>query len=103
MSHVSARSDSVESFKVMEVVARATELERQGRSIMHLEVGQPQSGAPEGVKAAAAVALQNDRIGYTSSLGVLALRQRIAEHYQLQYSVQVPADRVAITCGSRRV
>jgi hypothetical protein len=42
MTDVSTRAESVATFKVMEVLARAAQLEREGASIMHLEVGQPQ-------------------------------------------------------------
>ena len=66
-SHIadSARSN-IESFKVMDVLARATELEQEGRSIIHLEVGQPSTGAPSKVLTTAAAALTQDRLGYTN-------------------------------------
>jgi aspartate/methionine/tyrosine aminotransferase len=51
--------------KVMDVVAAAAALEATGRTVLHLEVGQPLSGAPPEVCAAAAAALERERLGYT--------------------------------------
>ncbi|KAG5188441.1 aspartate aminotransferase [Tribonema minus] len=72
----------------MDVLLRASELERQGRSIMRLEVGQPQSGAPAKVVAEAAKALVEQRLAYTEALGILPLRRRISQHYRDVYGVE---------------
>eukprot|EP00611_Tribonema_gayanum_P003360 TRINITY_DN1261_c0_g1_i1.p5 TRINITY_DN1261_c0_g1~~TRINITY_DN1261_c0_g1_i1.p5 ORF type:complete len:128 (-),score=26.25 TRINITY_DN1261_c0_g1_i1:1168-1551(-) len=86
----------------MDVLLRASELERQGRSIMHLEVGQPQSGAPAKVVAEAAKALVEQRLAYTEALGILPLRRRISQHYRDVYGVEVAPECVAVTTGSRQ-
>jgi aspartate/methionine/tyrosine aminotransferase len=96
----SKRSAGVQSFKVMDVLARAGELEREGRSIVHMEVGQPQTGGPRGVVEAAKKALDEDRLGYTAALGTTSLRERIATHYQEKYGVAVAPSRVVVTTGS---
>lgn len=96
----SLRSSSVESFKVMDVMAAALKLEEQGESIIHLEVGQPSTGAPRKVLQAASAALESDRIGYTSAMGLDALRERIVKHYADSYKVDICKSRVIITTGS---
>lgn len=99
----SARS-AVASFKVMDVLRRANQLEAEGRTICHCEVGQPESGAPRTVARAAVEALEGppskSRMGYTDAFGLLPLRQKISEHYKQKYNVEIPTDRIVVTTGS---
>jgi aspartate/methionine/tyrosine aminotransferase len=99
MMKASARS-AVEPFLAMDVLAAAAELEASGRSIVHMEVGQPGAPAPAPVLAAAAEALRSGRLGYTEALGIRPLRERIARHYRDAYGVDVSPGRVMITTGS---
>jgi len=104
----SNRATTVESFKVMDVLRRANQLEGGGRTIYHCEVGQPESGAPKTVAQAAVAALTGDadqsRLGYTDAFGLLALREKIAEHYKEKYALptdkEVGTDRIVVTTGS---
>jgi aspartate/methionine/tyrosine aminotransferase len=84
---VSSQRSNIASFKVMDVLKRANELESQGRKILHCEVGQPESGAPSSVAAEAARALIERRqvMGYTEAFGLPELREKIAQHYALAY------------------
>lgn len=84
----------------MDVLGAAAGLEREGRSIIHLEVGEPGSPAPRLVREAAAAALLQGRIGYTEALGRPALRARIARHYAESYGVEVDPARIVVTTGS---
>ncbi len=100
-----ARRGAIAPFIVMDVMraanayaARAAAENRPG--IIHLEVGQPSTPAPQKVRDAAMAALQRDLIGYTDSLGLPALRRRIAQHYAEFYDLAVPAERIAVTTGS---
>jgi aspartate/methionine/tyrosine aminotransferase len=95
----SLRSD-VQSFMVMDVVAAAARLEAAGRRIIHMEVGQPAAAAPSTARAAAQAALATGRIGYTESLGIPPLRQRIAAHYRESYGIGLDPARVVVTTGS---
>lgn len=84
----------------MDVLRAANEREAQGEGVLHLEVGQPCTSAPKQVLEAAAAVLAEDLIGYTDSLGLPALRSRIAQYYRETYDVQVDPERVVITTGS---
>jgi len=98
---ISKRASSVESFKVMDVLQRANELQSQGRKILHCEVGQPESGAPTLVAAAAERGLRDrDVMGYTDAFGLFALRDKIAGHYRDKYSVEAGTERIVVTTGS---
>jgi aspartate/methionine/tyrosine aminotransferase len=90
----------VPPFVVMDVMRAAAEREQAGENIMHMEVGQPDTGAPDGVITAAKHALDNDRLGYTLALGTPALREAIAGHYQDTYGLSVDPERVVVTTGS---
>ncbi|HEY0837519.1 MAG TPA: pyridoxal phosphate-dependent aminotransferase [Azospirillum sp.] len=87
-------------FFVMEVMRAAAERERAGLEVLHLEVGQPSTGAPKGAIEAAQRALVTDKLGYTEALGIPALRHAIAGWYRTRYGVDVPAGRVVATMGS---
>ncbi len=87
-------------FIVMEVMARANARAAAGHDVIHLEVGQPSTGAPAGVLAAAQAHLDTDRLGYTDAFGVLALRRRIADHYRDRYGLALDPARIAVTTGS---
>ncbi|MDW3206750.1 MAG: aminotransferase class I/II-fold pyridoxal phosphate-dependent enzyme [Alphaproteobacteria bacterium] len=91
---------SIPAFMVMEVMRAAVERERSGDAVYHLEVGQPGTSAPRGVIEAAHRALDTDRIGYTVALGIPELREAIAGHYQSEYGLTVPEDRIVVTTGS---
>src|SRR5579859_5399097 len=100
MAKVSRRSETVDPFIVMDVMAAAAAKEAAGDTVIHLEVGQPSTPAPSAALAAAHAALDADRIGYVAALGMPALRERIARHYREHYKADVPAERVIVTTGS---
>lgn len=95
-----AKRGAVPPFIVMDVMRAANELEAQGENIVHMEVGQPGSGAPHGVVEAAANAVRTERLGYTDAFGIPALRSAISKHYKDTYDLNVPIDRIAVTTGS---
>lgn len=90
----------VAPFHVMEVMRAAFARERAGEAVHHLEVGQPSTPAPAGVRAAAVAALAADRLGYTDALGIPELRHAIAGYYRVRHGLTVSPDRVVVTCGS---
>jgi len=96
---LSKRSD-VAPFIVMDVLREANARAAAGAEIFHLELGEPGGPTPEPVAAAARRALDGGRIGYTESLGLPALRARIARFYGERYGIDLPAERVVITAGA---
>lgn len=90
----------VDPFIVMDVMEAARRAEEAGRRIIHMEVGQPGTGAPQGAVRALSQALQSDPLGYTVALGLPALRARIARMYGDWYNVDLNPERVVITPGS---
>jgi aspartate/methionine/tyrosine aminotransferase len=95
-----ARRSEIASFMVMDVMAAAARLEAQGRRVIHLEVGQPGTGAPRAAREAAKRAIDEEALGYTLALGLPALRERLARHYHETYDVAVAPERIVITNGS---
>lgn len=96
---ISTRS-AVDPFIVMDVMQAASAAEAAGRHIIHMEVGQPGTGAPKGATAALAKAMDEGPLGYTVALGLPALRARIAQMYGEWYNVDLDPSRVVITPGS---
>jgi aspartate/methionine/tyrosine aminotransferase len=90
----------VPPFIAMDVLRAANAREAAGRSVIHLEVGQPGTPAPDAVLDAARAALAAERIGYTDALGIETLREAIARHYGAQYAVAVEPGEVVVTTGS---
>lgn len=97
---VSKRADGIAPFHVMDILARAKALEAQGRSIIHLEIGEPDFPTPEPIIRAATQAIQTGDVHYTSALGLPELRQAIARFYASRYQVDIPATRIAVTPGA---
>ena len=95
-----SRRGQVDPFIVMDVLDQARALEAQGRSVIHMEIGQPGTGAPAGALAALARALPDDPMGYSVALGLPALRAGIAALYKRWYGVDLDPARVVVTAGS---
>ncbi len=90
----------VDPFIVMDVMEAARRAEEAGRTVIHMEVGQPGTGVPQGATDALALAMKEGPLGYTVALGLPALRQRIARMYGEWYGVDLNPERVVITPGS---
>jgi aspartate/methionine/tyrosine aminotransferase len=99
-AELAKRTEEITPFLAVEVFERAQELERQGRDVVHLEFGEPDFQTPEVVREAAVRAIRDGRTKYAHSLGILPLREAIAEHYQRTYRVAVSPDQVLVTAGT---
>ncbi len=97
---IAKRAQEIEPFVVMEVMERAQQLEARGEHLVHLEVGEPDFATPPCIQDAMAKALKDGMTGYTHSLGILPLREAIAEHYHAKYGVTVSPDRIVVTAGT---
>ncbi len=97
---ISSKAQAIKPFIVMDVMARAEELERAGEDVVHLEVGEPDFETPAVVREAAMRAMQSGKTHYTHALGLLELREEICRYYQREYGVELSPDRVMITNGT---
>ncbi len=97
---LAARLDDIEPFHVMELLKMAAALEQAGRSVIHMGIGEPDFSAAQPVLDAAAKAIAGGTMRYTHAVGLPALREAIAEHYQQRFDVDVAAERIVITAGA---
>lgn len=95
-----ARAMQIQPFEVMEVLARANELERAGRRIVRMEIGEPDFTAPAPVVEAATRAMLDGLTAYTPALGIPELRDAISVFYKERYGIEVPPARIAVTAGA---
>ena len=90
----------VDPFIVMDVMEAARAEEAAGRSVIHMEVGQPGTPAPASARAALVAAMDSGPLGSTVALGLPELRARIARLYRDWYGVDLDPGRVVVTTGS---
>jgi aspartate/methionine/tyrosine aminotransferase len=97
---IASRARAIEPFLAVEVFQRAQALERGGADVIHLEFGEPDFETPPVIREAAEKALKDGRTRYVDTLGILPLREAIAEHYWTRYRVRVAPDQVLVTAGT---
>jgi len=95
-----ARMRLIQPFHVMALLARARELEAAGRSIIHMEIGEPDFVTPQPLIDAGIRALQDGRTHYTPATGLWELREKIAGFYQTRYGITVEPERIVVTPGA---
>lgn len=83
------------------VLARATELARQGKDIINLGIGQPDFATPPHIVEAAIKALRDGHHGYTPANGILPLREAVAADVHRRFGASVSPDRVMIVPGGK--
>ncbi len=97
---VSKKALDIPPFIVMDVLEKAQELERKGEHIIHLEVGEPDFDTPECISEAGYRAICDGKTHYTHSLGLLELREAIAEDYRKKYRVKVSPEQILVASGT---
>jgi (5-formylfuran-3-yl)methyl phosphate transaminase len=100
VTDVSKRSQAIRPFVVMDLVARAKELEASGRDIVRLEIGDPDFPTPAVITRAAEVAMQDGSTHYTQSLGLPDLRNALTARYREHYGVEVDPENIVVTQGT---
>ena len=90
----------VKPFLAMEILEKAQQMEAQGASIIHLEVGEPGGSTPAAIKEASVKAINGNDTAYTHSLGKPALRKEIAVYYKNTYGVRIDPSQVIVTSGT---
>ncbi len=94
------RTQEIEPFLAVEVFERAQALERGGADVVHLEFGEPDFDTPPVIVEALGKAIKDGRTHYVASLGLLPLREAIAEHYAATYGVEVSPEQILVTPGT---
>jgi len=94
------RIDQIEPFRVMQLLERARELEAEGKTIIHMEIGEPDFTTPEPVVARAHEVLDSGNTFYTPSTGAPELQLALSRWYQREYGVAIAPERILITPGT---
>lgn len=97
---ITKRASEIPPFIVMDILEKAQEMEKQGRDIIHLEIGEPDFDTPECIKEACLRAMRNGETHYTHSQGILELREAICEHYYSKYGVIISPEQIVVTSGT---
>ena len=101
--HFAQRMGRLGTESAFEVLARAKALERQGRDIIHLEIGEPDFDTPTHIKDAAKQALDAGATHYGPSAGLPELREAIAKHVTETRGLPVSPDEVVVTPGAKPI
>ncbi len=88
---------NIDPFYAMEINRLAHRLKAEGREVIHMEYGQPSTGAPAAAIAVAHRILDTEAMGYWEST---ALQQALARHYHRQYGLDIDPVRFVLTCGA---
>jgi len=83
------------------VLARATELSRQGRDVVNLGIGQPDFATPPNVVEAAVRALRDGHHGYTAATGILPLREALSADLHRRFAVEVSPENIVVVPGGK--
>ncbi len=97
---LSTRSKELSPFHVMDILAQAKALSEQGKTIYHLEIGEPDFATAEPIVNAGIKALQQFKTHYTPALGLPELRRAVAEYYDRKFSLTINPERIIITPGA---
>ncbi|OGB21722.1 MAG: aminotransferase [Burkholderiales bacterium RIFCSPLOWO2_02_FULL_57_36] len=100
LSKLASRLDNIAPFHVMELAKMASDLEKQGRSIIHMGIGEPDFTAAAPVIEAATRAMADGKMQYTSATGIPALREAISAHYRRVYGLEIAPGRIIVTAGA---
>jgi aspartate/methionine/tyrosine aminotransferase len=98
--YIARRMERIVPFYVMDLLAKAKQLEAAGRSVIHMEIGQPDFAAPPSLIAAGKAAIDAGKTGYTPATGIPELRRAIARHYLDCFGLTVDPQRIIVTPGS---
>ena len=97
------RMESLGTETAFEVLAKAKALEKQGKDIVHLEIGEPDFDTPKNIKEAATKALNTGYTHYVPSAGILEFRQAIADYISKTRNLEVSAEEVVVTPGGKPI
>ncbi|TCS41631.1 aminotransferase class I/II-fold pyridoxal phosphate-dependent enzyme [Reinekea marinisedimentorum] len=93
------RTEHISPFYVVQILSQVEQLERAGKDVIRLFVGEPDFDTPRAIEEAALEALKNQSQGYLASTGMAELKQKIAERYQRWHGIELDPARVIVTPG----
>jgi len=97
------KMDSLGTETAFEVLAKAKALEKKGREIIHLEIGEPDFDTPNNIKEAAIKALKAGYTHYVPAAGIPELRTAIAEYLSESREIDVDPEEVVVTPGAKPI
>ncbi len=97
---ISKKAQEIPPFIVMDVLEKAQEFERMGEKVIHMEVGEPDFDTPECINEACYRSICEGKTHYTHSLGLIELREAIAEDYWEKYRVEVSPEQILVASGT---
>lgn len=97
--HVSSRMDKLKPSGIRKVNEKALAMEREGKQVIHFEIGRPDFDTPQYIKDAAVESLNNGDVFYTSNFGDMELRKAIAEKLVKENNIPCKAENVLVTVG----
>jgi len=98
--HPSRRAAEIETFKVMDLLKRAKQLDRDGYDVVHMEAGEPDFSTAPAIAEAAKNAIDDGLTQYTPAAGIPELREAISQWYQTRYGLEIAAERIVVTTGA---
>src|SRR5215469_14781657 len=102
-NRIAERMNRLHTESAFQILARANELEAQGRSIIHLEIGQPDFKTPKNIIEAAYKAMNEGKTGYGPTPGIIPLREAIAQYCSDYKKVKTGIDEIVVTPGGKPV
>jgi aspartate aminotransferase len=100
---IAERMNRLGTESAFDVLAKAKQLEAQGKKIIHLEIGQPDFQTPINICEAAFRAMKDGYTGYSPAAGLLELREVVAEHISTTRGIEVHPDEVVVTPGAKPI
>jgi aspartate aminotransferase len=97
------RMETLGTETAFEVLAKAKALEKQGKDVVHLEIGEPDFDTPRNIKDAAVKALNAGYTHYGPSAGLPEFRETIAQYVSKTRGIKAEADEVVVTPGAKPI
>ena len=100
MKSTTSKRSNILPFLAIDMLTRANNLKSQGKDIIHMDVGEPGFKTPEHILKYAKAIIEEKKIGYTESIGMPDLRNKISGHYKYWYDEEVDSENIAVTAGA---
>ena len=99
MFNPASRMEALPFSEIRVMMERATQMQKNGEDVIHMEIGRPDFDTPEVIKQAANTALANGNVFYTSNYGTPELRQAIADKLKRDNNIDYKAEEILVTIG----